>query len=85
MEIILTVVITLMVVALIGAVVNLITLNKKVGKIDEIENNMEHIHKDTMDRIDGWVSSTDRRFDRLYDEFRRVEEVINPNKDILSK
>ena len=85
MEILLTVVITLVVVALIGAGINLVTLNKKVNKIVEIENNMEYIHKDTQDRIDGWVSSTDRRFDKLYDSIGKLEEVINPNKDIINK
>ena len=85
MEIILTVVITLIVVALIGAVISLITLSKKVRKIEEIENNMDYIHKDTIDRINGWVSSTDRRFDRLYDDVSKLDETINPNKDILSK
>ena len=85
MEIILTVVSTLIVVALIGAVISLITLSKKVRKIEEIENNMDYIHKDTIDRINGWVSSTDRRFDRLYDDVRKLDETINPNKDILSK
>ena len=83
MEILLTVVVTLMVVALIGAVINLITLNKKVNKIEEIENNLEYLYKDMQDRIDGWVSSTDRRFDKLYDSMGKLEDTINPNKDII--
>ena len=65
-----------MVVALIGAGINLVTLNKKVSKIVEIENNMEYIHKDLQDRVDGWVSSTDRRFDYLKSDI----EKINTNK-----
>ena len=85
MEILLTVVITLVVVALIGAGINLVTLNKKVNKIVEIENNMEYLHKDVQNRIDGWVSSTDRRFDKLYDSIGKLDEVVNPNKDIINK
>lgn len=85
MEIILTVVITLMVVALTGAVISLITLSKKVNEIDLVRNDLESCDKDLQDRIDGWISSTDRRFDKLYDEVGRLDELINPNKDIIRK
>ena len=85
MEIILTVVITLMVVALTGAVISLITLSKKVNEIDLVRNDLESCDKDLQDRIDGWKSSTDRRFDKLYDEVGRLDELINPNKDIIRK
>ena len=85
MEIILTVVITLMVVALTGAVISLITLSKKVNEIDLVRNDLESCDKDLQDRIDGWISSTDRRCDKLYDEVGRLDELINPNKDIIRK
>ena len=85
MEIILTVVITLMVVSLIGAVANLITLNKKIDEVDLVRNDLEIINRELDDRIDGWVSSTDRRFDKIYDEIGRLDELINPNKDIIRK
>jgi len=83
MEIILTVVITLMVVALIGAGIFLVTLSKKVSEIDLVRNDLEFCNKDLQDRIDGWVSSTDRRFDKLYDEVGRLDDVLNPNKDMI--
>jgi hypothetical protein len=83
MEIILTVVITLMVVALIGAGIFLVTLSKKVNEIDLVRNDLEFCNKDLQDRIDGWVSSTDRRFDKLYDEVGRLDDVLNPNKDMV--
>ena len=83
MEIILTVVITLMVVALTGAVISLITLSKKVSEIDLVRNDLESCDKDLQDRIDGWISSTDRRFDKMYDEIGRLDDLLNPNKDII--
>ena len=83
MEIILTVVITLMVVALTGAVISLITLSKKVSEIDLVRNDLESCDKDLQDRIDGWISSTDRRFDNMYNEIGRLDDLLNPNKDII--
>ena len=83
MEIILTVLITLMVVALIGAGISLFRLNSKVQKIKVLERDIEFQTHDLDDRINGVVSSTDRRFDKLYDEVSRLDSIVNPNKDIL--
>ena len=83
MEIILTVLITLMVVALTGAGISLIRLNNKVQKIEVLERDIESINHDIQDRINGVISSTDRRFDKLYDELGRLDSIVNPNKDIL--
>ena len=83
MEIILTVLITLMVVALIGAGISLVRLNNKVQKIKVLERDIESINHDIQDRINGVISSTDRRFDKLYDEVSRLNSIVNPNKDIL--
>ena len=90
MEIILTVLITLMVVALIGAGISLFRLNKNVQKIEILERDIESLNHDLISRIDGWVSSTDRRFDKLYDEvgklhdeIGRLDSIVNPNRDIL--
>ena len=83
MEIILTVLITLMVVALIGAGISLVRLNNKVQDVEVLRRDVEYINQDLISRIDGWVSSTDRRFDKLYDEVGRLDSIINPNKDIL--
>ena len=83
MEIILTVLITLIVVALTGAGISLFRLNKKVQKIEVLERDIEFQTHDLVDRINGVISSTDRRFDKLYDEVSRLNSIVNPNKDIL--
>ena len=83
MEIILTVLITLVVVALIGAGISLVRLNNKVQDVEALRRDVEYINQDLISRIDGWVSSTDRRFDKLYDEVGRLDSIVNPNKDIL--
>ena len=83
MEIILTVLITLLVVALIGAGISLVRLNNKVQKIKVLERDIEFQTHDLVDRINGVISSTDRRFDKLYDEVSRLDSIVNPNKDIL--
>ena len=83
METLLTVLITLMVVALTGAGISLIRLNNKVQKIEVLERDIESINHDIQDRINGVISSTDRRFDKLYDELGRLDSIVNPNKDLL--
>ena len=107
MEIILTVLITLMVVALTGAGINLVRLNRKSrehdmlqmevidvqNRIDRMIENLEKdlrqsdedLHKDCVDRINGVISSTDRRFDYVTNDIHKLEDVVNPNKDILKK
>ena len=83
MEIILTVLITLLVVALIGAGISLVRLNNKVQKIKVLERDIEFQTHDLVDRINGVISSTDSRFDKLYDEVSRLDSIVNPNKNIL--
>ena len=83
METLLTVLITLMVVALTGAGISLIRLNNKVQKIEVLERDIEFQTHDLVDRINGVISSTDRRFDKLYDEVSRLDSIVNPNKDLL--
>ena len=83
MEIILTVLITLIVVALTGAGISLFRLNKNVQKIEILERDIESLNHDLLNRINGWISSTDSRFDKLYDEVGRLDSIVNPNKDIL--
>ena len=107
MEIIMTVLITLLVVALIVAGINLVRLNKKAiehdmlqmevievqNRIDRMIENLEtdlrksdeDLHKDCVDRINGVISSTDRRFDYVTNDIHKLEDVVNPNKDILKK
>ena len=107
MEIIMTVLITLLVVALIVAGINLVRLNRKAvehdmlqmevidvqNRIDRMIENLEKdlrqcdedLHKDCIDRINGVISSTDRRFDYVTNDIHKLEDVVNPNKDLLKK
>ena len=107
MEIIMTVLITLLVVAIAVAGINLVRLNRKAEELDTIQMDMEDIsnridrmienlerdlrqgdeelHKDCLDRIEKWVASTDRRFDKAYNDIRDLDRVVNPNKDFLKK
>ena len=41
--------------------------------------------RDCRDRIEKWVASTDRRFDKAYNEIQRLNETVNPNSDLLKK
>ena len=119
METLLTVLITLMVVSLLGAVVNLVRLNRKADELDTLkldlvdtETRMEKwvdeliqerekleetltreidmSARDCRDRIEKWVASTDRRFDKAYSDIRqaiirlkKLDDTVNPNKDLL--
>lgn len=107
MEIIMTVLITLLVVALIVAGTNLVRLNKKAQEHDllqmevidvqnrldrmiedlekDLRQNDNELHKDCVDRINGVISSTDRRFDYVHNDINKLDEVVNPNSDILKK
>ena len=107
MEIIMTVLITLLVVALIVAGTNLVRLNKKSqehdllqievmdvqNRLDRMIENLEkdlrqndnELHEDCVDRINGVISSTDRRFDYVHNDINKLDETVNPNKDILKK
>ena len=44
---------------------------------------MDELEKDYCDRIEKWVASTDRRFDKAYNEIRELDKVVNPNKDLI--
>ena len=107
METLLTVLITLMVVALTGAGINLVRLNRKADELDTLKLDMidindsinrmienlekdlrqsdEDLHKDCVDRINGVISSTDRRFDYVRNDIDKLDNTINPNKDLLKK
>jgi peptidoglycan hydrolase CwlO-like protein len=107
MEIIMTVLITLLVVAIAVAGINLVRLNRKAEELDTIQMDMEDIsnridrmienlerdlrqndnelYKDCVDRINGVISSTDRRFDYVRNDIDKLDNTINPNKDLLKK
>jgi len=102
MEIIMTVLITLLVVALIVAGINLVRLNRKADELDTLKLDMidindsinrmienlekdlrqsdEELHKDMLNRIEGWVASTDRRFDKTYNEIHKLNETVGVSK-----
>ena len=102
METLLTVLITLMVVALTGAGINLVRLNRKADELDtlkldmidindsinrmiedlekDLRQNDEELHKDMLNRIEGWVASTDRRFDKTYNEIHKINETVGVSK-----
>ena len=107
MEILITVLITLLVVAILGAGINLVRLNRKAqehdmlqmevidvqNRIDRMIENLEKdlrqsdedLHKDCLNRIEGVISSTDRRFDYVRNDIDKLDNTINPNKDLLKK
>ena len=96
METLLTVLITLMVVALVGAGINLVRLNRKSDELDSLKLEMvdisdridrmienletdlrksdEDLHKDCLNRIDGVISSTDRRFDYIRNDIDKLDK-----------
>ena len=107
MEILITVLITLMVVALTGAGIMLVRLNRKAQEHDmlqmevidvqnridrmindlekDLRQNDEDLHKDCVGRINGVISSTDRRFDYVINDINKLDNTVNPNKDLLKK
>ena len=85
METFLTVMMTLAVVALIGAVAGIIKLwnkveeleTEKLDRVDDhirLENDVQRMGEDMMQRIDGWVASTDRRFDKLLNDISKLNK-----------
>ena len=88
METLLTVLITLMVVALTGAGINLVRLNRKADELDtlkldmidindSINRTLEQLEREQNDRIEKWVASTDRRFDYMRND---LDKIINKKK-----
>ena len=39
--------------------------------------------RDCRDRIEKWVASTDRRFDKAYNEIHKLDQIVNPNMDLI--
>jgi hypothetical protein len=89
MNTILTIIGTLMVVALTVAVMGVIKLWKMVGKLEEQVNNNElggydtindiqrridELGGDTLRRFDEWTASIDRRFDKLWTDVHTLEQ-----------
>ena len=46
----------------------------------ELWQRNDELKKDYIDRIDGWVASTDRRFDKAYNEINKLTEAVGVSK-----
>ena len=99
MEIILTVLITLGVVSLIGAVVGVMRLNRRVDDLEvarmdidddiirvrkELEDDIEHIHREMGRFNDTHIRNLDRRLDNVWSEIHKLDKIANPNKDLIN-
>ena len=51
----------------------------------DLRQSDEDLHKDCLNRIEGVISSTDRRFDYIHNDIQKLDKVVNPNKDFLKK
>jgi peptidoglycan hydrolase CwlO-like protein len=51
----------------------------------DLRQSDEDLHKDCVDRINGVISSTDRRIDYIHNDIQKLDETVNPNKDFLKK
>tara|TARA_R110002167_G_scaffold315963_1_gene521502 strand:- start:66 stop:365 length:300 start_codon:yes stop_codon:yes gene_type:complete len=98
METILTVLITLGVVALLVSVVGVIRLKRKVEDleldrlvfIDELATTrrdlyveLESLNVDTDKYRTTSESNLDRRFDNIWSDVHKLDAVVNPNKHLL--
>ncbi len=98
MEIILTVLITLGVLSLIGTVVGVTRLNRRVDDLEvarmdidddilslrnEIEDDIEHIHREMGRDKDTHIRNLDRRLDNVWSELHKLDKTINPNMDLI--
>ena len=67
------------------------SLNRMIENLEkDLRQSDEELHRDVLDRIEKWVASTDRRFDKTYNDIRltvgrlkTLDDTINPNKDFL--
>ena len=83
METILTVLITLGVVALIGLVWSVVRLNRRVDDLDIVRMDLVDMEDKFERQLDGLESSLDRRFDKVWTEVHTLDKIVNPNKDLL--
>ena len=69
---------------------DLVDIHDKIDNMIEslerdLSQNLAEVQKDVLNRIEGWVASTDRRFDKAYNEIHKLNETVNPNSDLLKK
>ena len=99
METIITVLITLGVVALVAAVWGVVRLKRRVDDlelsrlefIDELSNTrkdlydeMQGLNNELQNYISTSESNLDRRFDNEWGEVHKLGRTLNPNKDLLT-
>ena len=100
MEIILTVLITLGVVSLIGAVLGVTRLSRRVYDLEvarmdidddiirvrkELEDDIAHIHREMGRDKDTSIRNLDRRLDNVWSEIHKLDKTLNPNMELLKK
>jgi len=98
METILTVLITLGVLSLIGTVVGVMRLNRRVDDLEvarmdidddiirvrkELEDDIEHIHREMGRFNDTHIRNLDRRLDNVWSEIHKLDKILNPNKNLI--
>tara|TARA_R110000824_G_scaffold18563_3_gene73329 strand:+ start:2393 stop:2692 length:300 start_codon:yes stop_codon:yes gene_type:complete len=99
METIITVLITLGVVALVASVWGVSRLKRRVDDlelsrlefIDELSNTrkdlydeMQGLNNELQNYISASESNLDRRFDNVWGEVHKLDRTLNPNKDLLT-
>ena len=98
MEIILTVLITLGVMSLIGTVLGVMRLNRRVDDLEvarmdidddiirvrqELEDDIAHIHREMGRDKDTSIRTLDRRLDNIWSEIHKLDKTLNPNVELL--
>lgn len=98
METILTVLITLGVLSLIGTVVGVMRLNRRVDDLEvarmdidddilrlrqEVEDDIEHIHREMGRDKDTNLRNLDKRLDNVWSEIHKLDKILNPNKNLI--
>ena len=98
METILTVLITLGVVSLIGTVVGVMRLNRRVDDLEvarmdidddiirvrkELEDDIGHIHREMTRDKDSNIRNLDKRLDNVWSEIHKLDKTINPNMELI--
>ena len=98
METILTVLITLGVLSLIGTVVSVMRLNRRVDDLEvarmdidddirrvrkELEDDIEHIHREMGRDKESHTRNLDRRLDNVWSEIHKLDKTVNPNIDLI--
>ena len=99
METILTVLITLGVVSLIGTVVGVMRLNRRVDDLEvatmdidddiirvrkELEDDIGHIHREMARDKESHIRNLDKRLDNVWSEIHKLDKIVNPNKDLIN-